>query len=144
MPEQLKPLLDALFWARVIAAQDGALEIRPQNLLLGLFRGALAENSMEEPIWKLLGLRASVYDELHARLRGSAELKSIEHGDFPLAGNSQSVIREASNIAQSRADSQIPPLYVLLAFLSDPSLLNDALVRVGITKDLVEHALPKA
>lgn len=54
MPEQLKPLLHALFWARVIAARDGALGIRPQDLLLGfaLVRVGITKDLVERAFSK--------------------------------------------------------------------------------------------
>lgn len=140
-----------LFLARLVAAENGESEIRPQDLLLGLFRKS-AEGP-EPSLSRMLALPDSVYSDLRTRIYGSVgppghadlptadRLQPIPIGstDFPLTGESQAILSQAISLAEGR-NQEIGPVHIFLSLWSYPDeLLRNALTEIGITEQRVER-----
>ena len=141
LPAHFGHLAGILLSARLIAGRNGADKIRPEDLVLAIFEDPLIEGS-GKPAAEVLGVPGSTYDKLKLEVQGSETPKDIQYGDLPLGAATQSILAEASRVAQAH-QQELDGLHLLLVLSSNESPLRDKLVSVGITPEKIQQALQK-
>jgi hypothetical protein len=144
VPEYSPAFANMLFWARILAAEDGVHAIRPQDLLIGMFRDNLLAEDNRRSLVSLLELTPAFRDALELRIRRSRQPAPAElplMGDLPLSSDSADMVNEAVYVAESRTSKALVPLHLLLVIIRRDASLAAHIHQLGLSLDRVERAL---
>lgn len=134
--------VDALLWARVVASEQGADEIRPEHLILGVFRGPSLVSGQENDIETVLGI-PSLGQRIAEKIGGGdvrGNTAALQYGDIPLNESSRDVLKRAEECAREKGSQSVSALHILLAVVRSPEFPSALLNAAGLTAAIIERA----
>jgi ATP-dependent Clp protease ATP-binding subunit ClpA len=135
--------IDALLWARLVASEQGANEIRPEHLVIGMFRGPSLVSGHENVIEIVLGvpsLGARIAEMIgQGDVHGNST--ALQQGDVPLNESARAVLKKAEELAREGGRQSVGALHILLAIIRLNAFPSARLNAAGLTTAIIERAL---
>jgi hypothetical protein len=134
-------LEEALALASDDALRQGRSEVRPENLLFGLLRGARL------PFIYFTNVSRIDLDRFRSELKGRVRATDdrIEHTPLPLHADAQAALQAAVAAAAERQRESVTGLHLLYALVqADDGTAADLLARFGSSAEMLRSALERS